>query len=135
MTRRHDLGRQPVPVELMRTAMELIAELPEADRTDYTSRTLVVIRLLRDRNLPDNVRREYLHGLLFRLEALTGIHNHKAYQAWSMKSGTPGMDYIHADLVEAAASEPLVIDDHTARFNPDAFFSAVLKIADARGNA
>jgi hypothetical protein len=33
-----------------------------------------------------------------------------------MKSGSPGMDCIHGDVVEAAASEPLVADDDYARF-------------------
>jgi hypothetical protein len=43
------------------------------------------------------------------------------------------MDYIHGDVVEAAASEPLVADDDCARFEPKSFFERVLQIAKMRG--
>lgn len=130
-----DLGKQPVPVELMVGALEAIERLPESERTDYESRVLAVIRLLHSRKYPDETRRELLLGIQYRLDALSLLTEHKAYQAWSMKGEAQGMDYVHADLLAAAAVEPLIVDERSARFDPEAFFVRVMKLSAMRGTA
>jgi hypothetical protein len=72
-------------------------------------------------------------GIQFRLEALAGLCDEPSYQAWSMKSGSPGMDYVHGDLIEAAASEPLIMRKRAVCFEPKSFFKRVLLITETRG--
>jgi hypothetical protein len=118
----------PVPIDLFQAAAKAIADLPEEDRKTLDGRALAVIHVL---GLQGNG--ELLAGIGFRLEALARRHEELEYRAWSMKSGSPGMDYVHGDVVEAAASEPLVADDDCARFEPKSFFKRVLKIAQTHG--
>jgi hypothetical protein len=49
-----------------------------------------------------------------------------------MTSGTPGMHYVHGDLVAAAATAPLVMAGRVASFEPQSFFDLVLEISEAR---
>lgn len=69
------------------------------------------------------------------MEAIVRLMSEPEYRAWSMKSGAPGMDLIRPDLIEAAASEPLVGDDDDLAFafEPKSFFKRVLKIAETHG--
>jgi hypothetical protein len=63
------------------------------------------------------------------------LQGHKAYQAWSLRGDAPGMEYIHAVLVEAVATEPLILSEHGASFDPSSFFNRVLKMSAVRGSA
>jgi hypothetical protein len=111
--------------------------LPEEDRKDMTRRAFTVIRVLDEHDIERgiNERDDLLTGIVFRLEALARLKDEPAFRAWSMKSGTPDMDYIHEDLIEAAAVEPLVMGKHQARFDAKSFFNRVLQISEARGQA
>jgi hypothetical protein len=124
-----------VPVELLKAALDAVADLPDEDRKDLTGRTLAVIRLLDKHNVPRDIegRGELLAGNQFRMEALARLRDDSAYRAWSMKSAIPKMDYIHEDLVEAAAVEPLKMSKRIARFDPKSFFKRVLEKSEARG--
>src|SRR5437660_10751904 len=99
-------------------ALEMIANLPEEDRKDMTGRALAVIRLLGEQGVDEDIEAgsDLLMGVQFRLEALARLHDEPAYRAWSMNSGTPGMNYIHDDLVVAAAMEPLKYSKRAVRF-------------------
>jgi hypothetical protein len=100
------LANIPIPVELFQAAVEMLGDLPEEDRKSFEGRTLAVIRLLDEHGVTEfEQRTAFLTGIQFRLEALSWLHTEPAYRAWSMKSGTPGMDYIHSDLVEATGQD------------------------------
>jgi hypothetical protein len=131
------ISNKPVPANLLKAALSAIGELPEEDRKDITGRAIAVIRVLDEHNIERGLeeRADLLTGIQFRLEALARLHNEPAFRAWSMKSGTPDMDYIHEDLVEAAAVEPLIMGEHQARFDANSFFKKVLQISSARGQA
>ena len=131
------VARTPVPAELLKEALEAIADLPAEDRQDLTGRALAVIRLLEQRKAAKSLRQRgnLVTGIHFRLEALARLHDEPAYKAWSMQSGEPGMSYVHDDLVTAAASEPLILEEHGARFDPDSFFRRVLKASEGSGRA
>jgi hypothetical protein len=128
------VANTPVPVELFEDALNAIADLTDEARNDPTGRMLAVIRVAdrwRASNRQEKTR--IVVSLNFRLEALAALSKQSAYRAWAMKSGTVGMDYIHADLVEAAAIEPLILTDEEAHFDPTSFFERVLSISEARG--
>ncbi len=134
MTRLSKLGRSSVRLSIMKAAVEAIGKLPDTDR-DFTGRSLAIIRLLDELRVPDKDRAEIAMSIMNRMEALARLHTEKAYRAWSMASNTPGMEFIHSDLVEAAASEPLIIGDRDAHFDPTSFFNRVLEQSDLRGKA
>lgn len=129
------IAKKPVPPELLKAALHAIGELPDEDRKDMTGRVIAVIRVLDEHDVPKDLqdRGDLLTGIQFRLEALARLKDEPAYRAWSMKSTTPGMDYIHEDLVEAAAVEPLKLGKRVARFDQKSFFKRVLAISEARG--
>jgi hypothetical protein len=129
------VATKPVPVELLAAAVEAIGELPEEDRKDMTGRALAIIHLLEASNVPDNLeaRSDLVTGIEFRLEALARLCDEASYRAWSMKSGTPEMDYVHGDLIEAAASAPLIMRKRAVCFESKSFFKHVLSITETRG--
>jgi hypothetical protein len=44
------------------------------------------------------------------------------------------MEYIHDDLIQVAAAEPLILGKFTAHFEPKSFFKRALQISEARGH-
>jgi hypothetical protein len=131
------IAKKPVPADLLKAALVVVDELPEEQRKDFTGRTLAIIRLLEDQRPEQDVRArsDLLTGIQFRLEALARLRHEPAYRAWSMKTKAPGVEYIHEDLIDAAAIEPLSMGKREARFEPRAFFRRVLQITEARGRA
>jgi hypothetical protein len=129
---------KPVPLELFHAAGMAIAKLPEESRRTFERRAIAVIQLLDDFDVQDDVQDDgerggLVAGIGFRMRATVRLMSEPEYRASTMKSGTPGMDFIHPHMVEAAASEPLVLDDDVARFEPKSFFKHVLKIAETHG--
>jgi hypothetical protein len=131
------VATKPIPADLLGAAAQAIADLPEGDRRDLTGRIIAVIRILDEQNVPRDLkdRSDLLMGIQFRLEALARLRDEPSYRAWSMKSGTPHLHYVHGDLVEVAATEPLIIRKRVARFEPKSFFKRVLQVSEARGRA
>ncbi len=81
------------------------------------------------------------HGTLafaiqLRLEALARLHDDRGLRAWTLRGDEEGMDYVHADVVRAAAAEPLVaLNEHEVGFAPESFRTRVLASAETRGSA
>jgi hypothetical protein len=126
---------KPMPLDLFHAAGTSIAELPEASRRTFEGRAIAVLQLLDDFGAQGDRERSGLPaGIGFRMEAMMRLLSELEFRAWSMKSGTPGMDLIHPHLVEAAASEPLVGEnDGSLGFAPKSFFKRVLKIGETHG--
>jgi len=78
-------------------------------------------------------RSDLLMAIQFRLEALARLQDQPSYRAWPMNSTTPGMQYVHADIVAAAANAPLLMTGRVASFEPQSFFKLVLESSEARG--
>jgi hypothetical protein len=125
--------QQPIRVALLGAAVEAIARLPERDRNNTASRVVALLRMMDAHKVPSANRSDLLMGIQFRLEALARLQDQSSYRAWSIKNGTSGRYYVHADLVAAAASAPLLMTGLVASFEPKSFFERVLEISEARG--
>lgn len=111
------------------------AAMPTEDRSVFEARAIRLFELLEDKGLGRN-RRALAIAIEFRLEALTKLHNDIALRAWTLPSGEPGMDYISADLLAAAAEEPLIEDAQgRAAFDVESFRRRVLSKSDLKGSA
>ena len=128
-------NRQAVPVELFGAAIEAIARLPERDRKNAASRVVTLLYMMDAHNVPSalEARSALLMGIELRMKGLARLQDHPSYRAWSVKSGTPRRHSVHADLIAAAASAPL-LSRRVARFEPQSFFQLVLAISEARGH-
>jgi hypothetical protein len=112
------------PVELLGSAVEAIAELPAEDRKNTASRVVALLRMMDAHNVSSaKARSALVTGIQFRLrlQALAYLQDQPSYRAWSITSGTPGMHYVHGDLVAAAATAPLVMAGRVASFEPSRF--------------
>jgi hypothetical protein len=126
-------SHQPVPVELLGAAAEAIAALPDEGRKNPTRRVIAILHMFDAHKVPSADRSDLLTGIQFRLQALGRLQDQPSYRAWSMNSTTPGTHYVHADIVAAAASAPLLMIRRIANFEPQSFFTRVLEISEARG--
>jgi hypothetical protein len=120
-------SHQPVPVELLGAAAEAIAALPDEGRKNPTRRVIAILHMFDAHKVPSADRSDLLTGIQFRLQALGRLQDQPSYRAWSRKK------IMHAVLVEAAASAPLLMTRRIANFEPQSFFQRVCAISKARG--
>jgi hypothetical protein len=66
---------------------------------------------------------------------LARLQKDQVLRGWTMPGTEAGMDYIHADLLKAAAEEPLIERRGQAVFDVRSFRDRVLANAQVRGNA
>jgi hypothetical protein len=72
----------------------------------------------------------------FRLQALARLRKDSVLRGWSIPGAEPGLRYIHADVLKAAAQEPIIEDEaKQAAFDAESFRRRVLANAEARGRA
>lgn len=127
--------RTPVSPDLLAAAMEAIAELPQDQRRSFEGRAFRLFRLLEERDEGDDAAL-FAFVIQLRLEALARLHDDRGLRAWTLPGDAEGADYIHADVVAAAAVEPLIeIDEHTVGFDAESFRARVLADAAVRGHA
>nr|WP_313428031.1 hypothetical protein [Brevundimonas diminuta] len=125
----------PISADLLTAALDAFAEMPTEDRQSYEARAFRVFQLLEERD-ENGDRALSAFVIQLRLEALARLHDDRGLRAWTLPGEEEGMDYIHADVVEAAAVEPLkAIDDRTTGFDAESFRARVLASAAVRGNA
>ena len=111
-----------------------IAELPEEDRRDVTAQMLRVIRYLDDAGTGDG-RAALGLAINFRIRALARLTADGGLQGFRYPGAAEGMDWLHTDVVRAAAEVPLREVDDDAVFDPAEFHNHLLKIAATAGNA
>ena len=124
-----------VSPELLAASLEAIGELPADQRGSFEGRAFRLFRLLEERDEADEAALNAF-AIQLRLEALARLHDDRGLRAWTLPGDAEGADYIHADVVAAAAVEPLLaIDDHTVGFDLESFRARVLADAAVRGHA
>jgi hypothetical protein len=129
------VNRTAVSAELLGEVLKMHAEMPAEDRPVFEARAVRLFELL-DRKGLDRNRGSLAIAIDFRLTALARLHSDKILRGWSMPGTEPGMDYVHGDLVKAAAEEPLIEDAQgQATFDVESFRRRVLANADTRGRA
>ena len=124
-----------IPADLLTAALEAFAEMPADDRQSYEARAFRIFQLLEEQEETGD-RALITFVIQLRLEALARLHDDHGLRAWTLPGEEEGMDYIHADVVAAAAVEPLMaIDDRNTGFDAESFRARVLAGAAVRGNA
>jgi hypothetical protein len=124
-----------VSAELLGEVMEMHAGLSPEDRTVFEVRAIRMFELLDSKGLGKD-RADLAMAIDFRLSALARMQKDKVLRGWTMPGAEAGMDYIHADLLKAAAEEPLIEDSKgQAVFDVQKFRNRVLANAQMRGNA
>jgi len=120
---------------LLGEVVRLHANMPPEDRPDFEARAIRMFELLDKKGLREE-RGVLASAIDFRLTALAKLQGDPALRAWTMAGKDEGADYIHADLLEAAAAEPLVEDQQgQASFDPNSFRRRVLSITETKGSA
>lgn len=78
---------------------------------------------------------ELATALLVRLDAFHEIFHHGLLRPWAEPADENGVTALHPAVFIAIASEPLIERNGIFLFDNDAFMMAVLKHAEAEGNA
>lgn len=129
------VNRTPVTSDLLADALELHASMVPEDRDVYEARMFKLFQYLDDKGLQKK-RGELAMAIDFRLTALARLQSDQALRGWTLPGTEAGMDYIHADLLKAAADEPVIEDEQKqAAFDVESFRRRVLGIAETRGQA
>ena len=131
------INREEVTPELLGEVLALYARMEPEDRRVFEARMFRLFELLRERRL-GGAESDLAIAIEFRLEALAALQGDHALSAWTLpgRQGGDGADYVHADLVKAAAEEPLIeTGTGRPRFDLASFRERVLASAGPRGNA
>jgi len=111
------------------------AAMPAEDRGVFEARAIRLFKLLERKGLGDN-RATLAMAIDFRLQALARLQKDSVLRGWSIPGAEPGLEYIHADVLKAAAQEPIIEDEaKQAAFDAESFRHRVLANAEARGRA
>lgn len=130
-----NVNRTPVSAELLADVLAVHAAMPAEDRPVFEVRAVRLFELL-DRKKLGKDKGALAVAINFRLTALARLQADDALRGWSMPGREPGLTYIDADLIKAAAEE-LVIEDAVgqATFDAESFRRRVLANAETRGRA
>lgn len=123
-----------VSPELLGEALAMFAEMPAEDRQSFEVRSIRLFELL-DERAPDADIATLAFAIQMRLEALAGLAHDRGLSAWTLKGDQDGMEFIHADVVAAAAREPLIEVDGRPAFDAHSLRRALLETSEAKGSA
>ena len=126
-------NRTRVTADLLGEVLEMHAAMSPEDRPVFEARAVRLFQLLEKKGVKDTG--ELAIAIDFRLMALARLQKDDALRGWTMPGTEKGMDYIHADLVKAAAEEPLIDHKGKAVFDVQSFRNRVLANAQMRGSA
>ncbi len=128
------VNRTKVSAELLGEVLRMHEAMPAKDRSVYEVRTIRLFQFLDAKGHKD--RSSLAVAIDFRLTALARLHDDPVLRAWTVPGRKKGSDYIHADLLQAAAVEPLIADakDQVA-FDAECFRKRVLATATTLGEA
>ncbi|HEY0281174.1 MAG TPA: hypothetical protein VGC27_00955, partial [Rhizomicrobium sp.] len=100
------VNRTKVTADLLGDVLKMHAAMAPEDRAVLEVRFIRLLELLDKKGLGRGRRRAALATAIeFRLEALAGLESDHALRAWIMPGEELGCDYVHAELLEAAAKE------------------------------
>jgi|GEM_PF-974544 len=128
------VNRTKVTADLLGEVLEMHAAMSAEDRPVFEARAIRIFELLERKGLNED-RGALATAIDFRLTALARLQKDNALHGWTMPGTEAGMDYIHADLLKAAAEEPLIEKHGQAVFDVQSFQNRVLTNAKMRGSA
>lgn len=130
------VNRTRVSSTILAEAMERHSNMPAEDRGVFEAFAFELFRFLTEKGFQGNRHSDLAIAINFRLTALARLVQGDQVRGWTLPGDTEGMTYLHADVMKAAAKEPLVEDDNgQAVFDGPAFAQHVLSVAAARGRA
>jgi hypothetical protein len=126
----------PLTLQQLRIAIESVNALPEHDR-HFEGRTITWVHMLKDGTIPSNGHDigDVLKSIDFRLEALDRLRVSPLFKAWSSKAKEPDAILIHDEVLAAAGTEPLQLDETGKKlcFDEGQFFQRVLRMVEPDG--
>lgn len=129
------VNRMIVSADLLGEALQTIAAMPAPRRSQNEARTAQLFELLEQKALAQD-RAALAVAIDARVIALARLQSGDALRGWSAPGDRPGLTVISADLVKAAASEPLIEDaDGWPGFDVERFRLRVLADAETLGRA
>jgi len=132
----------PVTYDDLRKALLAVDAMDPEDRTDFTARSMAVMRafgLLTGRENKDS--RELIEKITcveMRITAMARLVDSGILNRWTIESGEVGAEFISESVVRAAAEVPLLSGrerSDPAYFDPGAFMAKVLEKAEQGGSA
>jgi len=123
---------------LMKDMLACLDAMPPEQRENYSRRVFALIEIIEDLPAADPVMNcaNILLAFEFRMEALLRLREQPEYHRWALQMGKGGApDLIDETLIKAAAAQPLIESDHLPAFEPVAFFTKVLEVSKAAGQA
>jgi hypothetical protein len=129
------VNQTKLAAELLADAAEMHTGLPADDRRSFEGRAISLFKML-DRKGLGAQRADLAIAIDFRLSALARLLQDRQVRGWTLPGGEDGADFIHHDLIRAAAEEPVIEDANgQPAFDPESFRNRVLRLTGAQGEA
>jgi hypothetical protein len=129
------VNQTKLAAELLGDAAEMHAGLPATDRSSFEGRAISLFKMLDRRGL-GRKRADLAIAIDFRLTALARLLQDRQVHGWTLPAGHDGADFVHPDLIRAAAEEPVIEDANgQPAFDPKRFRDRVLRLTGAQGEA
>ena len=125
---RRILGAKVSAADLAR-ALEAIDELAPEDRADIAARIVCLIETFGEPGRHEVSAR--VAAIDWRLQALAGLAGRPEFRNWPMPGGA---GKIAANVLEAAAIEPLIEREGEPAFNPENFLERLLAMTEENGH-
>jgi len=130
------VNRTMVAPELLGEAMQMHAEMPVENRSVFEARSIALFQLLTEKGFKGRRHADLAMAIKFRLQALSRLIESGITRGWTLPGDADGRTYLHADVLWAAAREPLIESaDKQASYDPDGFSRRLLELTEAKGQA
>jgi hypothetical protein len=97
---------------------------------------LQLLEFLKDKGFTGRRHSDLALAINFRITAVTQLVRDDHVKGWTLSDREEGISYLHADIIKAAAKEPLIEDsDSAVAFDENSFVRRVLHLTQARGRA
>ena len=129
------VNQTELAAELLKDAAEMHARLPADDHRSFEGRAISLFKML-DRKGLSAQRADLALAIDFRLTALARLMQDRQVRGWTLPAGQAGADFVHPNLIRAAAEEPVIEDANgQPAFDPESFRNRVLLLTGTRGEA
>lgn len=124
---------RPIDPTLLEEVLKAVDAMAPEDR-GFEGTSIATVRILHERDVPDDDRVIIAMGISFRLRALAKLTADGGGRGWVLP-GEPGADFVHEELLRCAAEEPLVEVEGEPTFDAGSFHRRLLALAETRGEA
>lgn len=130
------INRIPVSSEMLEEALLRHSAMPAEKRSVFEARISVLIQFIEEKGFNGSRLSDLALAINFRLTALAHLVKGDQMHQWTLPGDERGQVLLHADMLKAAAKEPLIENAKgQAAFDSPAFAKHVLRVAEARGRA